>query len=71
MPVYPGARTVKIVPRAASFVDGLYVGHGGEFKGMGRGLLVAPGPHRIKVAVVGSDTFESSVKPEANQQIKV
>jgi hypothetical protein len=66
--------TVKIVvnpARAAVFVDGLYVGHVGEFKGMGRGLLVAPGSHRIKVALAGYDTFETSIKPDANQKVEV
>jgi hypothetical protein len=66
--------TVKIAVnprRAAVFVDGLYVGHVGEFKGMGRGLLVAPGSHRIKVALAGYDTFETSIKPDANQKVEV
>jgi hypothetical protein len=38
--------TVKIAvtpSRAAVFLDGLFVGHVGEFEGMGRGMLVAPG----------------------------
>src|ERR1035441_2035093 len=41
--------TVKITvnpPRAAVFLDGLFVGHVGEFEGMGRGMLVAPGAHK-------------------------
>ena len=29
--------------RAAVFLDGLFVGHVGEFAGLGRGMLVAPG----------------------------
>src|SRR6202451_3671607 len=38
--------TVKIAvnpSRAAVFLDGLFVGHVGEFDGLGRGMLVAPG----------------------------
>jgi hypothetical protein len=66
--------SVKIVvnpARAAVFVDGLYVGHVGEFKGMGRGLLVAPGSHRIKVALAGYDNFETGIKADANQKVEV
>src|SRR4029077_335096 len=39
---------VKIVvnpSRAAVFLDGLFVGHVGEFDSAGQGLLIAPGPH--------------------------
>src|SRR5580700_1226131 len=43
--------TVKIAvkpSRAAVFLDGLFVGHVGEFEGAGRGMLVAPGAHQIR-----------------------
>ena len=43
--------TVKIAvnpSRAAVFLDGLFVGHVGEFEGLGRGMLVAPGTHQIQ-----------------------
>src|SRR5580692_8166946 len=48
--------TVKIAvnpSRAAVFLDGLFVGHVGEFEGMGRGMLVAPGSHKIRIALPG------------------
>jgi hypothetical protein len=32
---------------------------------------VAPGSHRIKVALAGYDTFETSIKPDANQKVEV
>jgi len=57
--------------RAAVFVDGQFVGHVGEFEGMGHGLLVAPGKHRIKIALPGYQTFETDVTPIARQKVEV
>jgi hypothetical protein len=65
---------VKIVvnpPRAAVFVDGLFVGHVAEFQGLGRGLLVAPGSHTIKIALPGYQTFETRISPVARQKVEV
>jgi hypothetical protein len=66
--------TVKIAvnpSRAAVFVDGLFVGHVGEFEGVGRGMLVAPGTHRIKIALPGYQTFETDINPLGNQKIEI
>jgi hypothetical protein len=57
--------------RAAVFLDGLFVGHVGEFEGIGRGMLVAPGPHKIRIALPGYQTFEADVDPLANQKVEV
>ena len=57
--------------RAAVFLDGLFVGHVGEFEGAGRGMLVAPGPHRIKIALPGYQTFETDINPTANQKVEI
>jgi hypothetical protein len=65
---------VKIVvnpTRAAVFVDGLFVGHVAEFQGLGRGLLVAPGSHTIKIALPGYQTFETQISPVARQKVEV
>jgi hypothetical protein len=65
---------VKIVvnpSRAAVFLDGLFVGHVGEFEGAGRGMLVAPGLHRIKIALPGYQTFETDINPTANQKVEI
>jgi hypothetical protein len=65
---------VKIVvnpTRAAVFVDGLFVGHVAEFQGLGRGLLVAPGSHTIKIALPGYQTFETQIRPVARQKVEV
>ena len=66
--------TLKIAvnpSRAAVFLDGLFVGHVGEFEGVGRGMLVAPGVHHIKIALPGYQTFEAEVNPLANQQVEI
>ena len=66
--------TVKIAvnpSRAAVFLDGLFVGHVGEFEGMGRGMLVAPGTHQIKIALPGYQTFETDINPLANQKVEI
>src|ERR1700722_12696537 len=57
--------------RAAVFLDGLFVGHVGEFEGVGRGMLVAPGSHQIKIALPGYQTFETSIAPIANQKVEI
>jgi hypothetical protein len=66
--------TIKIAvnpSRAAVFLDGLFVGHVGEFEGVGRGMLVAPGTHSIKIALPGYETFETSVNPIADQKVEI
>src|SRR5579862_2269656 len=57
--------------RAAVFMDGRFVGHVGEFDGVGRSLLVAPGQHSIKIALPGFKTFETQINPTANQKVEV
>jgi len=72
---YPDMRAevkIEINPsRAAVFVDGAFVGHVGEFKGGGRGMLVAPGAHQIRVALPGYQTFETDINPLANQKVEI
>jgi hypothetical protein len=66
--------TVKVAvnpSRAAVFLDGLFVGHVGEFKGLGRGMLVAPGIHQIRIALPGYQTFETDINPLANQNVEI
>ncbi|HEV2468830.1 MAG TPA: PEGA domain-containing protein [Candidatus Sulfotelmatobacter sp.] len=57
--------------RAAVFLDGRFVGHVGEFSGLGRSLEVAPGNHKIKIALPGYKTFETEINPTANQKVEV
>lgn len=66
--------TIKIAvnpSRAAVFLDGLFVGHVGEFEGVGRGMLVAPGTHRISIALPGYQAFETEINPLANQKVEI
>jgi hypothetical protein len=66
--------TVKIAvnpSRSAVFLDGLFVGHVGEFEGLGRGMLVAPGTHRIRIALPGYQTFETDINLLANQKVEI
>jgi hypothetical protein len=75
MAVFPDvAATVKIdvnPERAAVFMDGLFVGHVGEFKGPGRAMLIAPGTHQIRIALPGYQTFETDINPLANQKVQI
>src|ERR1700730_4600562 len=66
--------TVKLAvnpSRAAVFLDGLFVGHVGEFEGVGRGMLVAPGTHKIRVALPGYQTFETEINALPKQKVEV
>src|SRR6266853_4692495 len=47
--------------RAAVFLDGNFVGHVSEFYGFDHGMSVAPGKHKIKVALGGYKSFETEV----------
>jgi len=57
--------------RAAVFVDGAFAGHVGEFKRGDRAMLIAPGMHRIKIALPGYQTFETDINPLANQKVEI
>src|SRR5262249_58400634 len=58
--------------RVAVFVDGLYVGHAGEFGGIARSLLIAPGHRKISISLPGYQTFNTEVDlvPKQKFQIK-
>ncbi len=63
---------IDVVPnRAAVFLDGRFVGHVGEFQGMGRSLQIAPGNHRIKITLPGYKTFETEINPLPKQKVEV
>jgi|SRR5215467_2033457 hypothetical protein len=57
--------------RAAVFVDGVFVGHIGEFNGVGKALLIAPGKHRIRISLPGYETFETEISLIANQKFQL
>jgi hypothetical protein len=55
--------------RAAVFLDDLLVGHAGEFGGVGRSLLVAPGQRKITISLPGYRTFQAEVNLAPSQKI--
>ena len=57
--------------RAAVFIDGQFIGHADEFDGLGRGLLVTPDKHRVRIALPGYQTFETEVTVQAHQKLKI
>jgi hypothetical protein len=68
----PAVVKIAVEPtRAAVFVDGQFVGHVGEFRGVGKEMLIAAGRHRIKIALPGYQTFETDINPIANQKVEV
>jgi hypothetical protein len=72
LPVVTATVKIAVHPsRAAVFLDGLFVGHVGEFEGAGRGMLVAPGSHQIRIALPGYQTFETDIDPIANQKVEI
>lgn len=72
MPTVTSEVKISVNPsRAAVFLDGLFVGHVGEFEGVGRGLLVAPGTHKIQVALPGYQAFETEINSLPNQKVEV
>jgi hypothetical protein len=54
--------------RAAVFVDGVFIGHVGEFTGLGRALLVEPGKRKISITLPGYQTFETEIDLAPNQK---
>ena len=75
-PMPPDAElaTVKInvnPSRAAVFVDDRFVGHVGEFGGLGRAMQVAPGTHHIRIALPGYATFQTDINPLPRQKVEV
>jgi hypothetical protein len=72
IPMITAEIKLSVVPdRAAVFVDGLFVGHVAEFRGVGRALLVAPGKRKITVSLPGYQTFETEINLVANQKFQV
>jgi len=63
---------LSVVPnRAAVFLDGAFVGHVAEFSGVGRGMLVAPGKHKLTISLPGYQTFETEIDLVANQKFQI
>jgi PEGA domain len=68
---YPGSNAAELrldiqPKRAAVFVDGTYMGHGGDFSGRFHSMLVTPGKHHLKVTLEGYRSYETDVDAQAN-----
>ena len=57
--------------RAAVFVDDLFVGHVGDFDGVARSLLVAPGHRKITISLPGYQSFTTEVDLAPNQKFQI
>ncbi|MGH9716263.1 MAG: PEGA domain-containing protein [Candidatus Acidiferrales bacterium] len=63
---------LEVTPdRAAVFVDGGYVGTPHEFSGLGRAMVIAPGKHRIRIALAGYQDFTTEVNLRPKQKITI
>ena len=61
---------LQVTPeRAAVFVDDAFAGSVSEFMGVGRGMLVSPGKHRIKIAPPGYQVFDTEVSLLPHQKM--
>jgi hypothetical protein len=71
--IFPGANAVDvrldILPkRAAVFVDGGYLGHGGDFGGRFHSMQVSPGKHHIRVELNGYKPYETDLTVVENEK---
>lgn len=72
MPAVTSEIKMSVNPdRAAVFVDGQFVGHVGEFGGIGKALLVAPGHRRISITLPGYNAFNTEVDLAPNQKFEL
>jgi archaellum component FlaG (FlaF/FlaG flagellin family) len=63
---------IDVTPdRAAVFLDGAFAGSVRDFKGVGKGMLIAPGKHQIKIALAGYRPFETEINLLPNQKMTV
>src|SRR5437762_13416458 len=72
LPTLTSLVKLKVTPdRAAVFVDDAFAGTVAEFSGVGHGMLVSPGKHRIKIALAGYQAFETEVNLLAHQKMTI
>lgn len=74
--IYPGEDAAELrldvqPKRAAVFIDGAYVGHGGDFGGRFHSMLVAPGKHRLRVTLDGYHAYETDINPVAHEKSRM
>ena len=74
--IFPGGNAgelrLDIQPkRAAVYLDGGYMGHGGDFGGRFHSMLVAPGKHQLKVELEGYQSYQTEITAGANQKSRM
>lgn len=74
--IYPGDDAAELrldiqPKRAAVFLDGAYVGHGGDFGGRFHSMLVSPGKHQLKVTLDGYRVYQNEINPVANEKSRM
>jgi PEGA domain len=57
--------------RAAIFVDEQFAGHADEFNGHGKAMLLTPGEHHLRIALLGYLPFETTVELRPYQKLKI
>jgi hypothetical protein len=63
---------LEVTPdRAAVFVDEGYVGTPKEFSGLGRAMVIAPGKHRVRIALPGYQDFTTEINLRPKQKITI
>ena len=69
MPAVTSEIKISVNPdRAAVFLDGQYVGHAGEFGGVGKSMIVAPGHRRISISLPGYNTLNTEIDLAPSQK---
>lgn len=72
LPTITSQIKLQVTPdRAAVFVDDGFVGSVSEFSGVGRGMLVTPGKHRVRIALPGYQEFETEVNLLPHQKVTI
>lgn len=72
VPEDPARMRIVVYPvRAAVFVDDQFTGLVNEFNDSGKWLLLAPGQHKIRIALPGYQPFETIVNLLPNQKMKM
>jgi hypothetical protein len=74
--VFPGTNAVDVrldiqPKRAAVFVDGGYMGHGGDLGGRFHSMLVGPGKHHIRVELNGYRPYETEIMAVENEKSRL
>jgi hypothetical protein len=68
----PGTLILKVEPDDASvYLDGRFIGTGGELSRLRSGLIVETGPHRLEVVRPGRQSETQSFGAEAGEEVEV